>query len=581
MDSNLSHPLVSTPVNTEMHKEDQQATGGPTSLGVTSKARANPQLRNDASTASTADADPGNFAPSDFVPQQQGMNEGTKNTLYDHLFAGTDPHVLADQSKSVSKGLETILTQPIIGKGASSVASQIEKETSSIIKLEDLAKLMSHVQPSFKDLNSPEDDPFIVSQKYKLELEKNKAKAKAAIFKAQPSFPNVEQLNELLVLLHQKLEIKVSLQQAKLTLGSASSKARDQSVPSAGQADTSSSQPEREHIKEDKGKKALSLEEAEKKSTDSDFDDETHVTSSMVEPSRIKKLKKFDFITEDGRQFHLTEEEINHQKKLEEDVKAEASKQEGESLSLKEIKPPIVIQPLCYSASKISRDQQKDFQDLQINDQANPEEGAGNFIIYCDASHKGLGAMLMQNEKKELNMRQHRWLELLSDYDCEICYHPGKANVVADAALGTWLDMSTAYHPQTDGQSKRNIRTLEDMLHACVIDFGNGWDRHLPLIKFSYNNSYHTSIKAAPFEALYDLTSLSFDELIGNLKVHEMIIKKDSDIVKEKVERKSLALKAKEESSDEECSTFGSEDEEYAMAVRDFKKFFKRRGRFV
>ncbi|GJX87536.1 zf-CCHC domain-containing protein [Tanacetum coccineum] len=60
-----------------------------------------------------------------------------------------------------------------------------------------------------------------------------------------------------------------------------------------------------------------------------------------------------------------------------------------------------------------------------------------------------------------------------------------------------------------------------------------------------------------------------------------MIIKKDSEIVKAKVERKSLALKAKKESSDEECSTFGSEDEEYAMAVRDFKKFFKRRGRFV
>ncbi|GJU58325.1 zf-CCHC domain-containing protein [Tanacetum coccineum] len=78
-----------------------------------------------------------------------------------------------------------------------------------------------------------------------------------------------------------------------------------------------------------------------------------------------------------------------------------------------------------------------------------------------------------------------------------------------------------------------------------------------------------------------DLTSLSLDELIGNLKVHEMIIKKDSKIVKEKVERKSLALKAKKESSDEECSTSGSEDEEYAMAVRDFKKFFKRRGRFV
>ncbi|GJX80656.1 putative reverse transcriptase domain-containing protein [Tanacetum coccineum] len=70
-------------------------------------------------------------------------------------------------------------------------------------------------------------------------------------------------------------------------------------------------------------------------------------------------------------------------------------------------------------------------------------------------------------------------------------------------AMGTRLDMSTAYHPETDGQSERTIQTLEDMLRACVIDFGNGWERHLPLIEFSYNNSYHASIKAAPFEALY------------------------------------------------------------------------------
>nr|GEV24046.1 reverse transcriptase domain-containing protein [Tanacetum cinerariifolium] len=70
--------------------------------------------------------------------------------------------------------------------------------------------------------------------------------------------------------------------------------------------------------------------------------------------------------------------------------------------------------------------------------------------------------------------------------------------------MSTRLDMSTAYHPQTDGQSERTIQTLEDMLRACVIDFGNGWERHLPLVKFSYNNSYHASIKAAPIEALYD-----------------------------------------------------------------------------
>ncbi|GJW11452.1 reverse transcriptase domain-containing protein [Tanacetum coccineum] len=70
-------------------------------------------------------------------------------------------------------------------------------------------------------------------------------------------------------------------------------------------------------------------------------------------------------------------------------------------------------------------------------------------------------------------------------------------------ALGTRLDMSTTYHPQTDGQSERTIQTLEDMLRACVLDFGGSWDVHLPLVEFSYNNSYHSSVRCAPFEALY------------------------------------------------------------------------------
>nr|GEW82460.1 reverse transcriptase domain-containing protein [Tanacetum cinerariifolium] len=63
-------------------------------------------------------------------------------------------------------------------------------------------------------------------------------------------------------------------------------------------------------------------------------------------------------------------------------------------------------------------------------------EGNNDFVVYCDASHQGLGAVLMQREKKELNTRQRRWLELLADYDCEIRYHPGKANVIADALSG-------------------------------------------------------------------------------------------------------------------------------------------------
>ncbi|GJW96465.1 putative reverse transcriptase domain-containing protein [Tanacetum coccineum] len=162
-------------------------------------------------------------------------------------------------------------------------------------------------------------------------------------------------------------------------------------------------------------------------------------------------------------------------------------------------------------------------------------EGSEDFVIYCDASHKGLGAVLMQREKviayaspqlkiheknytthdlelgSELNMRQRRWLELLSDYDCDIRYRPRKANIVADALSEAQIEalklenlenedvgsmirkdipkenlerhvdgtlclndrnisMSTAYHPETDGQSERTIQTLEDMLRACMID---------------------------------------------------------------------------------------------------------------
>ncbi|GJX84710.1 putative reverse transcriptase domain-containing protein [Tanacetum coccineum] len=87
-------------------------------------------------------------------------------------------------------------------------------------------------------------------------------------------------------------------------------------------------------------------------------------------------------------------------------------------------------------------------------------------------------------------------------------------------ALGTTLAMSTTYHPKTDGQSERTIQTLEDMLRACVINFGKGF-KHFPLVEFSYNNSYRASIKAAPFEALYGQKCRSpvcFGESYADLK---------------------------------------------------------------
>ncbi|GKE62013.1 putative reverse transcriptase domain-containing protein, partial [Tanacetum coccineum] len=214
-------------------------------------------------------------------------------------------------------------------------------------------------------------------------------------------------------------------------------------------------------------------------------------------------------------------------------------------------------------------------------------QGAENFIVYCDASHKGLGAVLMQNEKviayasRQLKIHEKKYtthdLELVADAlsrkereplrvralvmtiglnlpkqileaqiearkpenirneDIGVCNlyinegndpmeklarmylkevvtrHVIPVLIICDRdprfssnfwkslqkALGTNLDMSTAYHPEIDGQSERTIQNLKDMLRACVIDFGNGWIKHLQLVEFSYNNSYHASIKAA------------------------------------------------------------------------------------
>ncbi|KAA3477015.1 Retrotransposon protein, Ty3-gypsy subclass [Gossypium australe] len=70
-------------------------------------------------------------------------------------------------------------------------------------------------------------------------------------------------------------------------------------------------------------------------------------------------------------------------------------------------------------------------------------------------------------------------------------------------ALGTKLDFSTVFHPQTDGQSERVIQILEDMLRGCVIDFSGSWEDYLPLAEFAYNNSYQSNIQLAPYEALY------------------------------------------------------------------------------
>ncbi|GJZ20479.1 putative reverse transcriptase domain-containing protein [Tanacetum coccineum] len=102
---------------------------------------------------------------------------------------------------------------------------------------------------------------------------------------------------------------------------------------------------------------------------------------------------------------------------------------------------------------------------------------------------------------KEIVSRHGVPISIISDHDSHFTSRFWQS---LQNALGTQLDMSTTYHPETNGQSERTIQTLEDMLRACVIDFRKGWDKHLPLIEFFYNNSYHASIKTTPFEALYE-----------------------------------------------------------------------------
>ena len=95
--------------------------------------------------------------------------------------------------------------------------------------------------------------------------------------------------------------------------------------------------------------------------------------------------------------------------------------------------------------------------------------------------------------------------------------HGVPANIVSDrdprftaafwralqGALGTELHISTSFHPETVGQTERTIRTIEDMLRLCILDWSGTWENYLPLIEFSYNNSFHASIAMSPYEALY------------------------------------------------------------------------------
>ncbi|GKB13285.1 putative reverse transcriptase domain-containing protein [Tanacetum coccineum] len=100
----------------------------------------------------------------------------------------------------------------------------------------------------------------------------------------------------------------------------------------------------------------------------------------------------------------------------------------------------------------------------------------------------------------EIVARHGLLISIISDHDSRLTSRFWQS---MKDALGTRLDTSMAYHSQTDSQSERTIQTLEDMLRACILYFGGSWDVHLPLVEFSYNNSYHSSVRCALFEALY------------------------------------------------------------------------------
>nr|GEU43172.1 putative reverse transcriptase domain-containing protein [Tanacetum cinerariifolium] len=135
--------------------------------------------------------------------------------------------------------------------------------------------------------------------------------------------------------------------------------------------------------------------------------------------------------------------------------------------------------------------------------------GLRNLVMH--ESHKSKYSIRPRLDKMYQDLKSlYWWQNMKTDIatyvsKCLMCAKPFYVEIleIASGSIGDNLNMSTTYHPQMDGKSERTIQTLEDMLHACVIDFESSWDRHLPLVEFLYNNSNHASIMATPYKALY------------------------------------------------------------------------------
>ncbi|GJR89057.1 retrovirus-related pol polyprotein from transposon TNT 1-94 [Tanacetum coccineum] len=159
--------------------------------------------------------------------------------------------------------------------------------------------------------------------------------------------------------------------------------------------------------------------------------------------------------------------------------------------------------------------------------------------------------------------------EKIQDETCLVAQAPNEICLGVDLEPDEWIkDNGCSKHMM----GNRKLFSTYKAYNGGNVIYGSNLRASLRDLAISIHH------QAYPYEDLQDYRSHHIHPFEG---FHQMIIKKDSEIVKAKVEKKSLALKAKKEYSDEECSTSESEDKKYAMAVRDFKKFFKRRGRFV
>ncbi|GJU30882.1 hypothetical protein Tco_1174471 [Tanacetum coccineum] len=324
---------------------------------------------NDALADSTAKADPGTSAPNDSLPPQQGKDEGTKTYSLDHTPACTNPNVFVEKAKSVSDGLEIILTKPKSGPNLDSpeddpiIVDDDSKDEGANIEKYDDAHFNETKDTSVKTPSSPrsiqlqelKNEFFLLqSQKHRLELEKAKVEAEAIELKARPSSFNMEQLKELMLpskfielsgevknlkKLLNELEVELptelkeipsKLEDFTKTVTCLTSQVVELKTLQWELPEEFLSVPTYVASVQAKLKTLDSLPRRSSESGSNDDDETRHVSGSLVESSRTKKLKKFDYVTESGGHFHLTEEQINVQKKVEEDAKAKAAKLERE-----------------------------------------------------------------------------------------------------------------------------------------------------------------------------------------------------------------------------------------------------------